>query len=123
MANTRRTTKSSTSSRLPEPLVAHWVWQIEAACRDMESSTFFHPHGERDEARERRIAAAKAICESCPVRIECLEHSVRVREPYGVWGGLSEAERAILLGVPSMRYPGTSRTSPHLREDLANDER
>jgi hypothetical protein len=28
-----------------------------------------------------------------------------VREPYGVWGGLSEDERASLLGVESLRYP------------------
>jgi len=25
---------------------------------------------------------------------QCREHSLAVREPYGVWGGLSEEERA-----------------------------
>ena len=49
---------------------------------------------------------AKAICQSCPAITECRAHALRVREPYGIWGGLSESERASLLGVRSMRYPG-----------------
>ena len=44
--------------------------------------------------RERQ---AKAICARCPVRIECLEYAVRIREPHGIWGGLNELERRILL--------------------------
>ena len=39
-------------SRLPKPLVAHWEWQIQAACRGMDTATFFHPPSERDAARE-----------------------------------------------------------------------
>jgi len=31
---------------------------------------------------------------------ECLEQSLAVREPYGVWGGLSEDERAAMLAHP-----------------------
>jgi WhiB family redox-sensing transcriptional regulator len=44
--------------------------------------------------RERQ---AKGICARCPVRIECLEYAVRIREPHGIWGGLNELERRILL--------------------------
>ena len=91
--------------RLPEPLVVHWEWQGKAACRGMDTDTFFHPPNERDTARQGRIAAAKAICRGCPAVTECLDHALRVREPYGVWGGLSEDERATLLGVTSLRYP------------------
>jgi WhiB family redox-sensing transcriptional regulator len=36
---------------------------------------------------------AKAVCESCPVRAECLNHAVRAGERYGVWGGLTSDER------------------------------
>jgi WhiB family redox-sensing transcriptional regulator len=28
-----------------------------------------------------------------------------VQEPYGIWGGRSEDERAAMLGVASLRYP------------------
>jgi WhiB family redox-sensing transcriptional regulator len=43
--------------------------------------------------RQRREDAAKALCARCPVIEQCREHALRVQEPYGVWGGLSEAER------------------------------
>jgi len=90
-------------SRLPKPLVAHWEWQIQAACRGMDDSVFFHPPDERDPDRSRRIENAKAICESCPAITECRAYALGVREPYGIWGGLSEHDRASLLGVRSMR--------------------
>jgi WhiB family redox-sensing transcriptional regulator len=87
-------------SRLPGPNTDFWDWQINAACRSMDSDVFFHPEGERGTARAQRIANAKAICMSCPVRVACAEHALRVREPYGIWGGLSEEEReAIYAGA------------------------
>jgi len=97
------------TTRLPEPLVQHWEWQIRAACRGMDTGTFFHPINERNAARDERIAAAKAVCRGCPAINDCLDHALRVREPYGVWGGLSEDERAQLLGVESLKYPAKAR--------------
>ena len=97
--------------RLPLPLVVHWEWQADAACRGMDTGTFFHPVNERNAAREQRIATAKAICRRCPAIRECLEYALRVREPYGVWGGRSEDERAFLLGVESLRYPRPARVA------------
>ncbi|HMO10287.1 MAG TPA: WhiB family transcriptional regulator [Actinotalea sp.] len=84
-------------SRLPGPVMDLWEWQYEGACREADPTLFFHPEGERGAARRRRAAAAKAICGSCPVIDECREHSLAVREPYGVWGGLSEDERTLVL--------------------------
>lgn len=80
-------------SRLPGPNADLWDWQMKGACRGEDPSLFFHPDGERGPAREAREAAAKAICASCPVRTLCAEHALTVREPYGVWGGLSEDDR------------------------------
>lgn len=81
-------------ARLPGPNADVWDWQLQAACRGMATDVFFHPDRERGDARERREAQAKAVCASCPVRRECLEHALTVREPYGVWGGATEHERA-----------------------------
>jgi WhiB family redox-sensing transcriptional regulator len=78
---------------LPTPLADAWDWQRLAACRGKESSVFFHPEYERGQARRRRVAQAKSICQSCPVLSQCREHALRVGEPYGTWGGLSETER------------------------------
>ena len=33
------------------------------------------------------IAAAKALCLECPVRLVCLEGALARAEPWGVWGG------------------------------------
>lgn len=91
--------------RLPRPRLDYYEWQLDAACRGMDSATFFHPAAERNAAREQRVAKAKTVCRACPAIKECLAHALRVQEPYGIWGGQSEDERAALLGVESLRYP------------------
>lgn len=97
------------SMQLPGPGLEQWEWQLIGACRGMDSGIFFHPPGERGGARTRRANQAKAICQDCPVIGECLEHALRMREPYGVWGGRTEEERAKILGVQSLRYPAPAR--------------
>jgi WhiB family transcriptional regulator, redox-sensing transcriptional regulator len=84
-------------SRLPGPVMDLWEWQYEGKCRESDPTLFFHPEGERGSARRHRAEAAKAICAACPVIEQCREHSLAVREPYGVWGGLSEEERADII--------------------------
>ena len=79
--------------RLPPPVTDVWDWQLRAACREMDNALFFHPENERGPARADREAHAKQICRGCPVLQQCRAHSLAVREPYGVWGGLSESER------------------------------
>jgi len=80
-------------SRLPAPIAEIWDWQFQGACRSADPTVFFHPEGERGPSRESRDRHAKTVCAACPVRNECAEHALRVREPYGVWGGLTEDER------------------------------
>lgn len=83
-------------SRLPPPITTLWDWQIRAACRNIESTTFFHPEHERGPAKAERDNRAKAICSGCPVVQACLHHALAVQEPYGVWGGLTVTERAAM---------------------------
>ncbi len=85
-------------SRLPGPIADVWEWQLQGACRQADPDLFFHPEGERGPRKDGRERAAKAVCSSCPVLRQCRAHSLSVREPYGVWGGLSEDEREQLLG-------------------------
>jgi WhiB family transcriptional regulator, redox-sensing transcriptional regulator len=87
----------SNLSRLPGPFADVWDWQRNGACRGRDSAQFFHPDGERGASRTRREVAAKTVCRTCPVRAECAAHALAAKEPYGVWGGFTEAERLRLL--------------------------
>ncbi|WP_297566070.1 WhiB family transcriptional regulator [uncultured Arcanobacterium sp.] len=75
-------------------LVDFWDWQVKGTCSTMDPEFFFHPEGERGGPRRRRIERAKRICQHCPVILECREYALDHREPYGVWGGMSEEERS-----------------------------
>jgi len=70
------------------------TWQRDASCRGPESVLFFPPsHAERKEDRDGRERRAKAICAECPVKTHCLDEALRIGEPHGIWGGLTESER------------------------------
>jgi WhiB family redox-sensing transcriptional regulator len=66
-----------------------YSWQTEASCRGVDSELFFP-------ATEDDAMPAKAICEQCPVRLACLAFALERNEKFGVWGGLTEKERARL---------------------------
>ena len=72
-------------------------WHASAACRRDEAGMFFAPSKEPTAARLSREEAAKRVCARCPVMLECREHALLQPEPYGVWGGLTAAERRVVL--------------------------
>lgn len=75
------------------------LWQTKAACRGPHAAVFYPPpQFERKEDKLQREGRAKQICQTCAVRQPCLEYALQIREPHGIWGGLSEAERKPLLG-------------------------
>lgn len=84
-------------SRLPRPVASEWEWQFQGACQTLPTEMFFHPDGERGPRRANREAAAKVICASCPVIAACRKHALAVQEPYGIWGGLSEDDRQVII--------------------------
>lgn len=74
------------------------VWQVRAACRGPGARLFFPPaYQERKDEREERERRAKAICAGCAVQRDCLEYAMSIRELHGIWGGLTEAERRMIL--------------------------
>ncbi|MDG4859500.1 WhiB family transcriptional regulator [Streptomyces sp. T-3] len=72
-------------------------WHTDAVCRRDEAGLFFAPSKEPTAARLSREEAAKRVCARCPVMVECREHALLQPEPYGVWGGLTAAERRVVL--------------------------
>jgi WhiB family transcriptional regulator, redox-sensing transcriptional regulator len=79
------------------PVSEAWEWQATGLCRNRAGAQFFHPDDDLGRiSRRLREAAAKQVCEGCPVRAQCATHALTVGEEYGVWGGFTETERARL---------------------------
>ncbi|HEY7224828.1 MAG TPA: WhiB family transcriptional regulator [Micromonosporaceae bacterium] len=78
-------------------MIQAWEWQAAGLCRDRSGAQFFHPDDDLGRiSRRLREAAAKRLCELCPVRAQCATHALAIGEEYGVWGGFTETERARL---------------------------
>lgn len=89
-------------------------WIEDAACRGMDTEIFF-PH-QGDDTRP-----AKAVCDGCTVRSECLDYALRTGEHHGVWGGLSERERRKVRARAKRRRLAevAAANSTHHRHDVA----
>jgi WhiB family redox-sensing transcriptional regulator len=75
-------------------------WQLRAACRGPHADVFYPPpRFERKDERLERERRAKAICNQCGVRVDCLEYALQIREQHGIWGGLNESERRQVLAA------------------------
>ena len=48
------------------------------------------------DTRKIQIEGAKELCLECPVMFKCAEYAIAAKEPNGIWGGLSTADRAKL---------------------------
>lgn len=64
-------------------------WQSMAICTQTDPEAFFPERGAP-------AKNAKRVCADCPVRQECLEYALENNETHGIWGGLSESQRAAL---------------------------
>ena len=79
------------AQRTEEAIPSWYPWRERAACRDLDTDLFF-PVGEGPEAQA-QADAAKMVCESCPVREECLTFALTTRQEAGIFGGMTEEER------------------------------
>jgi len=57
------------------------------------------PENEPPEDRAARIAVAREVCASCPVRLACLAYTLRTRPAAGVWAGFTPDEIAALVAA------------------------
>lgn len=64
-------------------------WTAHAACRTTDPDELFVQGAAQNRA--------KAVCNGCPVRTECLADALDNRVEFGVWGGMTERERRALL--------------------------
>jgi WhiB family redox-sensing transcriptional regulator len=62
------------------------TWMKRAACRGTDVDLWFPGQGGP-------VAEAKAICETCPVREQCLDYALSNNEHWGIWGGMADRAR------------------------------
>jgi hypothetical protein len=83
------------------PVADKFFPEGRAACTGHNTEMWFPDYTVNKEAKTKRelvakrnenIAAAKAICETCEIKQECLMWSLKY-EPFGIWGGRDERER------------------------------
>ena len=64
--------------------MANWV--SLAKCTEDNHNLFFSKY-----KKEQQLA--KSICQSCPVKLECLEFAIENECTFGIYGGLTSQER------------------------------
>lgn len=81
-------------------------WRQEAACRNTDPDMFHPGKGANDV-----VAAAKAVCATCPSIQPCAIYALSAPSLQGVWGGLTEVER-----VRARKSTGRMRICAECRE-------
>ncbi len=79
-------------------LVQRMAWMDHAAC--VKSSVDFFPKITRNaNGYTTATREAKAICQRCCVRDECLAYALAAEnhQRHGIWGGMTPEERAEIL--------------------------
>ena len=91
-------------------------WTAAAACAATDPDELFVTGAAQNRA--------KAVCQGCVVRTECLSDALDNRVEFGVWGGMTERERRALLRrrpqVTSWRELLETARAEHLREASAS---
>ena len=97
---------------IEESLVADGIeWRDRAACLSYPAILFFGMDDVETPAERRaREDQAKLVCSTCGVRDECLDYALTMREPYGIWGGLTEIERKARLRAAGQTRNGNRRS-------------
>ena len=72
----------------PPPPDPRW-WGDRAAC--------FGEPGDWYATDKADVSWEKTVCWTCPVRRACLAYALDTGEAFGIWGGLTTIERAVLV--------------------------
>ncbi|QLJ06793.1 WhiB family transcriptional regulator (plasmid) [Streptomyces sp. NEAU-sy36] len=84
---------TATTSHATTTAAPRWEY---ALCAQTDPDLFFPEGGAKI---SNAVQQAKQVCGRCPIRRACLSWALETRQPAGIWGGMSEKERRVLLGV------------------------
>ncbi len=96
--------------------IPNFIVDKEPACADVDPELFFPQEVEvapnKIVSKYSNLAAAKQVCASCPLSLQCLEYALRNTE-IGIWGGTTESQRESLRkrrNIQLNRRPPTPST-------------
>ena len=75
-------------------------WRDASACRDTHPAVFYptpDPHANARKVRTDLYAAARIVCDGCPVQADCLTEAVTSSDPYGFRAGLTPDQIADMI--------------------------
>jgi hypothetical protein len=64
------------------------TWKQLANCKSSDPSIFFF---DEDDVSTRELAMK--LCGGCKVKMDCLQYALEKKEAFGIWGGMTPAER------------------------------
>lgn len=65
-------------------------WKEYASCKGFNTSWFYPEQNDRT-----NLYKVRMICESCPVKQNCLDHAIETQETQGIWGGMGHRSRLV----------------------------
>ena len=69
-------------------------WAEAAICKGMDTNFFYPPRSAPPSAGD----AIRAVCNECPVSVECLQYALDMKDSFGWYGGCSVDQRRVLSG-------------------------
>ena len=91
-------------------------WKEQGICGEIDPDLFFSENADD-------VKAAKQICGTCPVAEQCREHGLDTGPEFGIWGGLTPAERraarAAMPPAAGPTQPGHAAGYLHLPQGLS----
>lgn len=85
--NNRRRLGVYIADRRPALTLTPEAWHDRAACKGMDPDLFVP---QREDTMPKECAT---VCAACEVRKACLDYAMRTREPFGIYGGTTPAQR------------------------------
>lgn len=90
---------------LPDPALVARDRGIKLPCQSGEHDpNLWYPEGQGQEAKV-TARVARALCIPCPLRKMCRDYALGTPEPYGIFGGLTEANRHTVRRGRRLRDP------------------
>lgn len=87
-------------------------WHGDARCADIPDADIFFPE------RGASTTKAKAICNGCTVKAECLQYAVDNKMDFGLWGGMGAKQRRMMWSDEPKPMRRRSRSIPLEREPV-----